>query len=38
LTLNPTQKLGNNIILKDKTINNKDINKLKNKFKGFRKL
>ena len=38
LTLNPTPKLGTNIILKDKTINNKDINKLKNKFKGFRKL
>ena len=37
LTLNPTQKLGNNIILKDKTINNKDKDKM-NKFKGFKKI
>jgi len=37
LTLNPTQKLGTNIILKDKTINNKDKDKM-NKFKGFKKI
>ena len=37
LTLNPTPKLGTNIILKDKTINNKDKDKM-NKFKGFKKI
>jgi hypothetical protein len=36
-TFESTQDLGTNIILKDKTINNKDKDKM-NKFKGFKKI